>query len=76
MANGKVGRPRKYATKEQAKKAQLEQIKEYNLNNPNRNYYQYKSKAKNFITKKATKKDLEYLKELIINRLDEMKSKE
>lgn len=74
MANGKAGRPRKYATPEQAKRAKLEQIKKHNANDPKRNYFQYKSKAKNFITKKSSLKDLEYLKELINKRIDELKS--
>lgn len=74
MANGKAGRPRKYATPEQAKRAKLEQIKKHNVNDPKRNYFQYKSKAKNFITKKSSREDLIYLRELINERIDELKS--
>lgn len=72
MANGKAGRPRKYATAEQAKRAKLEQIKKHNVNDPKRNYFQYKSKAKNFITKKSSREDLIYLRELINERLKSM----
>ncbi|MBB1079046.1 hypothetical protein H5S09_03815 [Limosilactobacillus sp. STM2_1] len=66
------GRPRKYATKEEAKQAQLQQIKEANKKSPKSNYYQYKSKARNFITKKSTKADLIELQELINKRLEEL----
>jgi len=65
------GRPRKYATKEEAKQAQLQQIKKANKKSPKSNYYQYKSKAKNFITKKATKDDLKELQKLINKQLKE-----
>lgn len=40
------------------------------------NFYNYKSKAKNFIKKFATEKDLKELQELIDTKKEELKNKE
>lgn len=54
--------------------AQIRAIKKYNAKLPNeqKNYYQYKSKAKNFIAKKGTFVDLLELKNLIDERIKEL----
>lgn len=71
-----MARPRKLSDKQRKENAR-ESNEKWKANNKDKvRYTQYKSKAVNFITKKSNKKDLEYLKELINNRLDEMESKE
>lgn len=69
-----MARPRKL-TDEQRKENARESNNKWKAKNRDKvRYTQYKSKAVNFITKKSTKKDLEYLKELINNKLNEKES--
>ena len=68
-----VARPKKLS--DEQRKANIEKSKERWKNN-NRDkvrYTQYKSRAINFINKKSTEEDLIFLKNLIDNKLLELK---
>lgn len=69
-----MARPRKLS--DEQRKANIEKSKEKWKNN-NRDkvrYTQYKSRAVNFINKKSTEEDLIFLKNLIDNKLLELKN--
>ena len=69
-----VARPKKLS--DEQRKANIEKSKERWKNN-NRDkvrYIQYKSRAINFINKKSTEEDLIFLKNLIDNKLLELKN--
>ena len=71
-----MARPKKLS--DEQRKANIEKSKERWKNN-NRNkvrYIQYKSRAINFINKKSTEEDLIFLKNLIDNKLLELKNKD
>ena len=71
-----MARPRKLS--DEQRKANIEKSKEKWKNN-NRDkvrYTQYKSRAVNFINKKSTEEDLIFLKNLIDNKLLELKNKD
>lgn len=71
---GKIGRPKKYKTSDEAYQAKIEQNKEFKEKHPQKTLYsQYKSKAKNFITKKSSLNDLLELQKLLNKRIKELK---
>lgn len=64
-------------TDEQRKESAINSVKKWKSKNKNKvNYYQYKSKAVNFINKKSTEEDLIFLKNLIEDKLLELKNKD
>lgn len=64
-------------TDEQRKESAINSVKKWKSKNKDKvNYYQYKSKAVNFINKKSTEEDLIFLKNLIDNKLLELKNKD
>lgn len=68
-------KPRKLSD-EQRKESAINSVKKWKSKNKDKvNYYQYKSKATNFISKKSTEKDLIFLKNLIDDKLLELKNK-
>lgn len=70
-----MSRQRIYTDKEREQK-NIERVKNWQSKTENKSkvqYYQYKSRAKNFINKKSTYNDLLELQELINNRLKELK---
>lgn len=71
-----VARPRKLSNEQ--RKVNIEKSKEKwkNKNKDKVRYIQYKSRAVNFINKKSTKEDLIFLKNLIDNKLLELKNKD
>lgn len=69
-------KPRKLTDK-QRKESAINSVKKWESKNKDKvNYYQYKSKAVNFINKKSTEDDLIFLKKLIDNKLLELKNKD
>lgn len=69
-------KPRKLTDK-QRKESAINSVKKWKSKNKDKvNYYQYKSKAVNFINKKSTEEDLIFLKKLIDNKLLELKNKD
>lgn len=69
-------KPRKLTDK-QRKESAINSVKKWKSKNKDKvNYYQYKSKAVNFINKKSTEEDLIFLKNLIDNKLLELKNKD
>lgn len=67
-------KPRKLTDK-QRKESAINSVKKWESKNKDKvNYYQYKSKAVNFINKKSTEEDLIFLKNLIDNKLLELKN--
>lgn len=69
-------KPRKLTDK-QRKESAINSVKKWESKNKDKvNYYQYKSKAVNFINKKSTEEDLIFLKKLIDNKLLELKNKD
>lgn len=71
-----MARPKKLT--DEQRKFNCEKSKE-NWKNNNRDkvrYIQYKSRAVNFINKKSTEEDLIFLKNLIDNKLLELKNKD
>lgn len=69
-------KPRKLTDK-QRKESAINSVKKWESKNKDKvNYYQYKSKAVNFINKKSTEEDLIFLKNLIEDKLLELKNKD
>ncbi len=69
-------KPRKLTDK-QRKESAINSVKKWESKNKDKViYYQYKSKAINFINKKSTEEDLIFLKNLIDNKLLELKNKD
>ena len=69
-------KPRKLTDK-QRKESAINSVKKWKSKNKDKvNYYQYKSKAVNFINKKSTEEDLISLKKIIDNKLLELKNKD
>ncbi|OYS79548.1 hypothetical protein CBG04_11585 [Limosilactobacillus reuteri] len=67
-------KPRKLTDK-QRKESAINSVKKWKSKHKDKvNYYQYKSKAVNFINKKSTEEDLISLKKLIDNKLLELKN--